>query len=349
MQEKPIKLEAQVIDESSPIKLAAADKFLSSAVALIAKREKAGDLIPYEVTSEELYAQAKRDRASIRQDIAALDAERKSLTKAIDDVLASFKARSKTTLAPLSETEQHLKEQINAWDLGRQARRRAHLEEFYEDFAPDLVPLVPFEKLEEVYSCADPKRKWYLKSTGDKAAEESLEAAVKEIADKEQSIGLLPYSAEVKKEVKQLFFSTLDLAEAIRQVQKAQEQREHLEALERERLEREKAAEEAAQKAEQEGREAEVREAEVREAAAQALHKSYEERTAEPESAPAAMLELAREPEPEFSVQEVQAQDQRLNTYSTYEFRATMNEVHLEELKAYLRKNQVHAVFRKVK
>lgn len=233
-----IEVEAEVID--SPELLSGADKWLSDVSARVEKRR--GEYAPHEITSAEDYKQSKRDRTALRKDINEIDAERKAQTRAVKDAVRSFEVRCKGVLTPLTDMEAEYKSHIEDFERGMVDARRMRLAREYAEMAPDLVPLVPFDRLCEKFA-ADGK--WFNISTGERKASELMEDAVVKVAADEQTIAATAQTAEEEREVKAEYFTTLDLSSAIRNCIARREQRKRVAELEEERASRQSYAEDS--------------------------------------------------------------------------------------------------------
>lgn len=227
-----IEVEAEVID--SPQVLSGADKWLADVSSRVAAR--VDNYNPHEITSAEDYKQSKRDRTALRKDIAEIDAERKSQTRAVKDAVRRFELGCKDVLTPLTDMEAQYKSSIDAYEQGMIDTRRIRLAQEYAEMAPDLVPLVPFETLCGHYA---EEGKWFNISTGERKASELMQKAVDKIAADEQTISATTQSPEEEQEVKTEYFQTLDLSSALRNCIARREQRQRVAELERRRRERE--------------------------------------------------------------------------------------------------------------
>ena len=196
---------------------------------------------PREITTEEDYQQSKRERTGARKDIAALKARYTEGMRALKDAIAEADARMKQALSPLDQVDAGYKREVDEYERRWKLDRKAMLAEEYEGFAPDLVPLVPFERLMARYGC-DKGKQWDARSLSDGQAIAAMQQAVELVARDEQVITGSAYDEQDKAALKADFFQTLDLSGALRRTQEAKEQRERVARLERERAEREAAA-----------------------------------------------------------------------------------------------------------
>lgn len=222
--------EAYVLDP--PSTRSESDEWLASAsdkVAAIAAEFPA----PSQLETADDYRQAKRDRAALRRRIAELEADRKSMTAAIEEAVRDFKGRAKTTLQPLADIDQAYKSAISDFDDWQRSKRANELRGAYEDFAPALVPLVPFDRLVEKYAGANG---WFSASTTLAAAQMDLCACVSAIAEDEKRLLAMDWADDDERDAARAeFFSSLDLADAIRAVQDRRKARENVAALDESR------------------------------------------------------------------------------------------------------------------
>lgn len=243
---KAERVDAEVI-ESDLSPLAASELWLADA------RERVAELaaqyrVPDEIVTDREYKDAKQSRASVRKDAAAIDAERKATTRAMDDALRAFRDGVKDVLEPLTELDVAYKAALDAYDERWGQERRQALQDAYDEYAPDLVPLVPLDRLIAKFG-SDRGKGWLMRSVNVEAAKAGLRGSVDAIAAGERTVegAVAPEDAEGAKAD---YFSTLDVGQAIQAAQARAEQRERVRRLEEERREREEAAAQA--RAEQE-------------------------------------------------------------------------------------------------
>lgn len=236
---EPIKVEATPIEDGiSP--LARSERWLAAA------RDRVGELaaqyrVPDEITTDRAYKDAKESRASVRKDAAALDAERKAMTRELDDALKRFRSEVKGVLEPLTDLDEAYKAAIGAYEEKWADQRRLELLEAYEEYAPDLMPLVPLDRLIERWG-SERGRAWLNRSTNVVAAQDALRAAIDRVAADEQALqgAVDPEDLEAAKAE---LFHTLDLGAALQAADDRAAQRERVRELERKREERAQATE----------------------------------------------------------------------------------------------------------
>lgn len=185
------------------------------------------------------YQQEKRERSALRKEIAAIEDERRGMTRSVKEAIKVFEAGARDVLAPLVAIDGEYKDALDEWDRKCDALRRERLGEAYAEYAPDLVPLVPFDRLSEKFS---KEGKWYLRSTDEGKALMSLRSCVAAVAKGEQTIASLDWlTDEERADLKAEYFSTLDLSQSLRSAQQRAEQRRRVDELEQARAAREAA------------------------------------------------------------------------------------------------------------
>lgn len=198
----------------------------------------AQEYMPREIVTDEDYKQSKRERTGARKDIAALKGRYDERMRAIKDAVKEADARVKAALAPLDAIDSGYKAEVETYESRWKSARLAALAEAYADYAPDLIELVPFERLLGRFG-TEKGRQWDARSVSDAQAEEAMHKAVQAIASDEATIDSSPYDDADKAALKADYFATLDLSGALRRTQEAKEQRERVARLEQERRERE--------------------------------------------------------------------------------------------------------------
>lgn len=262
-------VQATVIEESiSP--LARSEQWLAQARARVTELA-AQYRVPEEILTDKDFKDAKASRTAVRKDAKELDDERKRMTREMDDALKRFRADVKGVLEPLTELDAAYKEALDAYEERWGQQRRRDLEEAYEEYAPDLMELVPLDRLIARHG-SERGKGWLNRSTNVEAAKADMRAAIDAIAQGEQTLER-SVDEEDLEVAKAHFFSTLDLGQAIQTAQARADQRERVRRLEEERKAREEAyrrtleAERAAKEAEAARKAEEERQRAEREAA----------------------------------------------------------------------------------
>lgn len=324
MKQEAHEVDATILEDGSPKVLGNADKWLEHARERVSSR--IGEYGPRPIESDSDYQQSKRERAACRKDYKELDDERKKLTRTIEDAISDFKQSCKETLAPLSDADRKYKDYLEEWDEACRQQRRGILAKEYEEFAPALAELVPFDLLSSHYS---DDGKWYARSTGEAQAVESMQEAAAEIARNEKTIESTSYSDDEKRQLKAKYFSTLDLVKSLHEVAAEKEERERVARLEADRKERAEANAAAAAEAER-GR------LESQRKAAEAAQKAEETRQAQrlrdAEEARQRRVKTGQEADTAFSV----------------EFRAKVTEIQLSQLRKWMNYIGIQAKFRRI-
>lgn len=200
-----------------------------------------------EIKTEDDYAQAKRDRTSLRAMGTTIDNERKRIKTLYTAPLKAFEDSVKDVTAPINQLDVKMKEAIDTYDEQVKQAKSAIIRAHYEEFAPDIAlplegqsaALVPYERVENP--------QWLNRSVTDKAACDALEEVVRDIAGHEATLNSLGLAHE--SEARAEFFQTLSVEAAIERDRQLTEQEEREAALraERDRCEAEDAAERPAE------------------------------------------------------------------------------------------------------
>lgn len=229
------KVDAEIIEEGiSP--LSKAELWLAGARSRVSEMA-AQYRVPEEIADEGAYKDAKSSRAAVRKDAAELDAERRRMTREMDDALKRFRDDVKGVLEPLTELDVAYKAALDEYEARWGAQRRAELQEAYDEYAPDLVPLVPLDRLITRYG-SEKGKGWIMRSTNVEAAKAGLRGAIDSIAAGERTVAA-SVDPEDLEGAKADYFAHLDLGRAISDAQARAEQRERVRRLEEERRARE--------------------------------------------------------------------------------------------------------------
>ena len=192
--------------------------------------------VPHEIVGADDYRQSKRARSSARKDIAKLRADYDAAMRPIKELLADADARVRAAMGPLDEVDAGYKSSIDAWEDGLRSERLAELQATYDDYAPDLVPLVPLDRLVDRYG-NEKGSKWLLQGTNVEKAKRMLCEAVDLVAQGERTVEWA-VGEDGLDEAKADFFATLDAAGAIEAAKARQARREEVRRLEEAREER---------------------------------------------------------------------------------------------------------------
>lgn len=192
---------------------------------------------PKRIESAEQRKNCVRDRASVRKDAAAIDAERKAMLRDAEDALQRFKDSVKDILTPLTDLDVEYKRLLDEYEEQWRTERVIELTEEYEGIAPDLVELVPFETIMARFGMKK-GNVWTNRTTNIVAAKQMLGQAIYTIADAERTIRESVPEEDVRDTLAE-YFQTLDLQTALSNARKLRDQRERLARLEAERAARE--------------------------------------------------------------------------------------------------------------
>lgn len=261
-----IELEAEPIEEGiEPL------QGLRLTLSELAQRANAlaAEYAPRYIEGEEDYAQSKRERSGLRKARDLIQLDFKAVVDPIRDMLAEADSQRRAALAEVDAKEAAYASEVKGYEERWKSARRAALAEEYADFAPDLVPLVPFAALMDRYG-RDKGAQWDARSMTEAKAADLMRKAVEQVAEAERTIEAM-VAPEDREAVKAGFFASLDLQRALTDAAQRAEQRERVRRLEEERRAREEEARRQAEEAERQRQEAEKVAQAAREAAEAAL------------------------------------------------------------------------------
>lgn len=202
---------------------------------------------PAPIADEPGYNRAKKERAAVRKVRGEIDAERKLRLREVEDALKALKEQVKEVTGPLDETDREYKRLLDEWDAAKREERARALAQEYEEMAPALADMLPYERMAAI---ADPEGRWLLRSVGDKAAVDLMAAAAQRVVADYETVAALDMTDDERTEVRAEFFRTLDLPAAIRHANDLRAERERIAAFEEERRQREEEARRAAEERE---------------------------------------------------------------------------------------------------
>lgn len=148
---------------------------------------------------------AKSLRASLNAMSTELNDARKAIKREYNKPLAKFEGQIKELDEMIQEPKRLLDATIKEREEAEKEERRAALEATYEEFAPALVPVVPFERV------LDPR--WLNKSYGEVKAENALTEKVAKLAKDRDH--LMSANLRVPDETMAEFYRTLDVSAAL--------------------------------------------------------------------------------------------------------------------------------------
>ena len=201
----------------------------------------AAEYAPRYIEGEDDYAQSKRERTGLRKARDLIQLDYKAVVDPIRDMLAEADAQRRAALAEVDAKEAAYASEVKGYEERWRSARRAALAEEYADFAPDLVPLVPFGTLMDRYG-REKGSQWDARSMTEAKAADLMRKAVEQVAEAERTIDAM-VAPEDREAVKAGFFASLDLQRALTDAAQRAEQRERVRRLEEERRAREEEAE----------------------------------------------------------------------------------------------------------
>lgn len=232
---EPIEVEATPIDTELDT-LTKAERWLAGASKRVSERRELYRP-PKKIESEKQRTDCVKARTQVRKDAAEIDNERKAMLRTMEDALKKFKSEVKDVLSPLTDLDAEYRRLLDEYEEMWRSQRIVELTEEYEGIAPDLMELVPFERLNERFG-KTPNKVWLNRSTNIQAAKQMLGEAIYVIADAERTIREQVPEQDVQDTLLS-YFQTLDLQQALGNARRLREQRESLARLEDERAARE--------------------------------------------------------------------------------------------------------------
>lgn len=207
------------------------------------KAEIAQKVEPYTnlVLTEDQIKEGKKDVASLRKLIKALEDKRKDIKSQILVPYDKFEAKEKELVAVVQEAVDNIKSQLDEAEKKRQDEKLKKVREIYQECIGDLMKAIPFEKaFKESYLNA---------GTTQKKIREEMTALYTRVENDLRTINMdsSPYVANMKQE----YLKNLDLAQAMlkkseleeaERIRMMEEARRKKEMEERERFIQEQAA-----------------------------------------------------------------------------------------------------------
>ncbi len=179
-----------------------------------AMKDKLDELLePYQDMDDAALAKmhekdVKACRADVNHIIKSVEDGRKAIKKTYNAPLKEFEDKVKELLAPAREASEQLNAVATEIEDNRKELKRQGLENSYNDYAPFLVPVVPFNRLLEA--------QWLNKSYSGKKACEELYAKVDKIADDWEQLKRNKEKMPFYQEAEAEFFRTLDASAALK-------------------------------------------------------------------------------------------------------------------------------------
>lgn len=168
---------------------------------------------------------ARSCRADLNRIIKEVEAERKAIKNAYQKPLAQFESEVAKLLEPAREAERKLKEHVDGCVETQRIKRHDALECEYEDFAPALVPVVPFDRLLELHP------QWLNASFNKAKAVEELQDEVSRIAHSWKVLQGQREALSFYDECEAVFFRTLSLEAALQHDSELSSDRERIDQL----------------------------------------------------------------------------------------------------------------------
>lgn len=202
-------VEAEVIEPSMELDVAIVEPQISDNItALSAYVDEA--IEPYigwevDVSDRKRIAEAKKVIAELPKLKRCIEDERKRVKRLYEEPMKAWEARVREVTDRIENAYRGVKDQIDAAEDAAREHRRNLLASVYEEFAPALVPMVPFERILD--------NAWLRLSVSEKKAEADMCDAVAQLA-KDWEV-LKASNLRCGEETEAEFFRTLDLNAAL--------------------------------------------------------------------------------------------------------------------------------------
>lgn len=193
------------------------------------------------------YRQAKRERAALRREIKEITDARKGLFAPWKEAIRDGETRINDVIEAGRRADAEYKAGLDAYDADVVGFHLGELRKAYEEYAPDLAALVPFERIDAKWGQG---KGWHKASANQVEMERQMRVVASEIAHNERVILDGHEPDEDKERWRSEYFRTLDFVGAARVAQEAREARERTRRLDEEREAREAYARERAAQAE---------------------------------------------------------------------------------------------------
>lgn len=220
--EKVTEVEAEVVEDGglsvsfTPAAIAANFAALDERVSrMIAGYAEAR----YDLTDEDAVKQAKRDRSYLNGIAREIDERRRAVKREYMRPYDEFESQANAVTAKVKAASANIKVQLDEAEGMRKSRAYAALEEYYEDLAGLLAPVVPYERIHE--------DRWLNKTFGEARARQAIDERVSRVATDWET---LKAQADMPRyEVaERVFFETLDLGAALTAAREAREAEERI-------------------------------------------------------------------------------------------------------------------------
>lgn len=172
------------------------------------------------------YKDAKARRADLNKVSRELNDARKAVKKAAEEPIKAFEEQVKELDAIIKAPADMIDAAIKEHEAREQHERYLRLEEAYNDLAPALAMVVPFEKVAQ-------GEKWLNRSVSEKKAEEQMCAKARDLASQYDT--LKASALNYREEACEQFFRTLSLHDALNYDAQLKAERDRIAAMEAER------------------------------------------------------------------------------------------------------------------
>lgn len=175
-----------------------------------------GLMEPYKgMTAEGISGMSEAEIKACRKDVNAIvkqvEDARKAVKKAYSEPLKQFEERVKALEVPATEASDLLKAALDEKERHRKAEKRRALIEHFEEVAPELVPVVSYEKI-----AAKASKPWENKTPSLPKCMEEEEAIIAQTMKDWDALKQQRESMAFYAEAEAEFFRSLDLGRALR-------------------------------------------------------------------------------------------------------------------------------------
>lgn len=170
------------------------------------------------VYDEKNISEAKKDRASLNKLATAIDNRRKEMKERFLQPYEEFEKQAKELSALVKEQSAEIDAQVKAFDEARKAEKLVHIKEKYVEVFGNIAELVPFEKIQN--------KKWLNVTTSMSSIEDDLTSICATVNAGMDAIDKLEIDNDIRHRVQSVFLDTLDLAAAIAEKERIENERQ---------------------------------------------------------------------------------------------------------------------------
>lgn len=174
------------------------------------------------VYTNDTIAEAKKDRANLNKLAQAIATKRREMKSIYLEPYEQFDKETKEIEKMISTVSAEIDAQVKTYENFRKQEKQQFIEEqIYKPLIGNLAELIPYERLHNP--------KWLNVTTGVNEVSDDLARAVEKIESGLKAIDQLNLDADMAERVKGVFLRNFDLAAAIAEKERIEEEREKLE------------------------------------------------------------------------------------------------------------------------